>query len=245
MPVVTICSDFRTEEGEICQYFHLPSPFICHEVMGPDAWSWFFIFSFKLTFSLSFTLIKRLFSSSLLSVIRVVSFAYLRLLMLLSPILIPAYNSSSPAFLMMCLAYRSNRVTADSLVVLLSQSFLLLFLIFLYFILFFNFTILYWFCHISTTSSSIQRSICCFLTHIYVSQETGKMVWYSHLLKRFPQFVMNYIIKGFGAADKTEVDFFFFNSLAFSMIQQMLAIWSLVPLSFLNLAWSSGSPCFA
>ena len=178
MPVVTICSDFRTEEGEICQYFHLPSPVICHEVMGPDAWSWFFIFSFKLTFSLSFTLIKRLFSSSLLSVIRVVSFAYLRLLMLLSPILIPAYNSSSPAFLMMCLAYRSNRVTADSLVVLLSQSFLLLFLIF-FFILFFNFTILYWFCHISTTSSSIQRSICCFLTHIQVFQETGRMAWYS------------------------------------------------------------------
>ena len=34
---------------------------------------------------------------------------------------------------------------------------------------------------------------------------------------------------------------FFWNSLAFSMIQQMLAIWSLVPLSFLNPAWTSGS----
>ena len=37
---------------------------------------------------------------------------------------------------------------------------------------------------------------------------------------------------------------FFWNSLAFSMIQQMLAIWSLVPLSFLNPAWTSGSSWF-
>ena len=34
---------------------------------------------------------------------------------------------------------------------------------------------------------------------------------------------------------------FFWNSLAFSMIQQMLAIWSLVPLPFLKPAWTSGS----
>ena len=33
----------------------------------------------------------------------------------------------------------------------------------------------------------------------------------------------------------------FWNSLAFSMIQQMLAVWSLVPLHFLNPAWTSGS----
>ena len=37
---------------------------------------------------------------------------------------------------------------------------------------------------------------------------------------------------------------FFQNSLAFSMIQQMLAIWSLVPLPFLNPAWTSESSCF-
>ena len=37
---------------------------------------------------------------------------------------------------------------------------------------------------------------------------------------------------------------FFWNSLAFSMIQQMLAIWSLVPLPFLKPAWTSGSPWF-
>ena len=55
--------------------------------------------SFKPTFSLSsFTSIKRLFSCSLLSAIRVVSSAYLRLLMFLLAILIPACAPSSPAF---------------------------------------------------------------------------------------------------------------------------------------------------
>ena len=49
---------------------------------------------------------------------------------------------------------------------------------------------------------------CCFLTHIQVSQETGKMVWYSHLFKSFPQFVMIHTIKGFSIVDETEVDVF-------------------------------------
>ena len=62
------------------------SPSICHEVVGLDAMVFFFsTLSFKPTFSLSsFTFIKRLFSSSLLSAIRVVSSAYLRLLTFLS-----------------------------------------------------------------------------------------------------------------------------------------------------------------
>ena len=61
------------------------SPSICYEVMGPDAMILVFgMFSFKPTFSLSsFTFIKRLFSSSSLSAIRVVSSAYLRLLVFL------------------------------------------------------------------------------------------------------------------------------------------------------------------
>ena len=56
------------------------SPFICHEVMGLDAMIFiFWMLSFKPSFSLSsFTFIKRLFSSSLLSAIRVVSYAYMR-----------------------------------------------------------------------------------------------------------------------------------------------------------------------
>ena len=87
------------------------SPCICHEVMGPDAMIFvYWMLSFKSTFSLSsFTFIKRLFSSSSLSVIRVVSFAYLRLLIFLLAVLIPACASSSSAFLMMYSAYKLNK----------------------------------------------------------------------------------------------------------------------------------------
>ena len=79
------------------------SPPICHEVMGPDAMILvFWMLSFKSTFLLySFIFIKRLFNSSSLSAIRVVSFAYMRLLIFLLAILIPACASSSPAFLRM------------------------------------------------------------------------------------------------------------------------------------------------
>ena len=78
------------------------SPPICHEVMGPDAMILvFWMLSFKPAFSLSsFAFTRRLFNSSLSS-IRVVSSAYLRLLIFLPAILIPACTSSSPAFLMM------------------------------------------------------------------------------------------------------------------------------------------------
>jgi len=47
-----------------------------------------------------------------------------------------------------------------------------------------------------------------FLTCILISQEAGKVIWYSHLLKNFPQFVMIHTIKGFGIANKAEVDVF-------------------------------------
>ena len=103
------------------------SPSIWHAVMGPDTMItllFFLIFSFKPDLSLSsFTLIKRLFSSSLLSATKVVSSTYPRLLMFLLLVLIPACNSSSLAFLMMCSAYRLNKqVTAESTVILLFQS---------------------------------------------------------------------------------------------------------------------------
>ena len=56
-----------------------------------------------------FTFIKRLFSSSSRSAIRVVSSAYLRLLIFLLSIFIPSCASSSPAFLMMYSAYKLNK----------------------------------------------------------------------------------------------------------------------------------------
>ena len=76
------------------------SPFICHEVMGKDAVIFvFWMLSLKPGFSLSsLTFIKRLFSSSSLSVIKVVSSAYLRLLIFLPAILVPACASSNLAF---------------------------------------------------------------------------------------------------------------------------------------------------
>ena len=142
------------------------SPFICHEVMGPDVmilvlwmlstfvflfyfFNWritglqncvdlcqtstwishmcvyiyiyendgtrchdlvFWMLSFKPGFSLScFTFIKRLFSSSLLSALSMVSSAYLRLLIFLPAILIPACDSSNPAILMMYSAYKLSK----------------------------------------------------------------------------------------------------------------------------------------
>ena len=64
---------------------------------------------FKPAFSLScFTLIKRLFSFSSLSAIRVVSSAYVRLLIFLLAVLILAYASSTPAFCMMHSTYKLN-----------------------------------------------------------------------------------------------------------------------------------------
>ena len=54
----------------------------------------------------------------------------------------------------------------------------------------------------------MSSSNCCFLTCIQVSQEAGLVVWYSHLLKNFPQFVVIYTVKGFGIFNKAEVDGF-------------------------------------
>ena len=76
----------------------------CHDL------SFFWMLSFKPAFSLSsFTFIKRFFSSSSLSAIRLVSSSYLRLLILLLTILIPACVSSSLAFCMMYSVYKANK----------------------------------------------------------------------------------------------------------------------------------------
>ena len=86
-------------------------PSICHEMMGPNAKILvFWMLSFKPTFPLSsFTFIKRLFSSSSLSAIRVTSSPYLRLLIFLPAVLIPACASSSLAFHTMYSAYKLNK----------------------------------------------------------------------------------------------------------------------------------------
>ena len=85
-------------------------PTICHKVIGLDAMILVFgMLTFKPAFSVSsFTFIKRLFSSSL-SAIRVVSSAYLRLLIFLPAICVPACASSSPEFHMMYSAYELTK----------------------------------------------------------------------------------------------------------------------------------------
>ena len=124
------------------------TPCICHEVMGLDAMIFVFgMLSFKPTFSLSyFTLIKRLFSSSLLSVITVVSSAYLRLLIFLPEILIPGCDSSSLACHIMYSVYKLNK-QGDNIQPCRTP-----------------FPILNW---------SVVGSNCCSLTCLQISQEAG------------------------------------------------------------------------
>ena len=55
---------------------------------------------------------------------------------------------------------------------------------------------------------SMSSSICCFLTCIQISQEAGQMVWYSHLLKTSPQFIVIHMVKGFRVVNKAKVSFF-------------------------------------
>ena len=54
----------------------------------------------------------------------------------------------------------------------------------------------------------LSGSRCFFLTCIQISQEAGKVVWYSHLLKNFPQFVVIHTVKGFNVVNEAEVDVF-------------------------------------
>ena len=93
--VVTICSDFGAPQNKSFTV-SIVSPSICHEVMGLDAMILVLMLSLKPDFSLSsFIFIKRLFSFSLLFDITVVSSAYMRLLIFLLSILIPACDSSN------------------------------------------------------------------------------------------------------------------------------------------------------
>ena len=54
----------------------------------------------------------------------------------------------------------------------------------------------------------MSSSNCCFLTWIQISQESGQVVWYSHLFQNFPQFIVIHTVKGFGIVSKAEIDVF-------------------------------------
>ena len=55
---------------------------------------------------------------------------------------------------------------------------------------------------------SMSSSNCCFLTYTQISQVAGQVVWYSHLLKNFPQFIVLYTVKHFGVVSKADIDGF-------------------------------------
>ena len=110
MAAITICSDFGAQENKVCPCFHC-FPIYLPWSDGTDALIFvFWMLSFKAAFSLSsLTFIKRVLSSLSLCVLRVVSPAYLKLLIFLLAILIPACTSSSHAFLLMYSAYKLNK----------------------------------------------------------------------------------------------------------------------------------------
>ena len=147
----------------------------------------------------------------------VVSSAYLRLLLFLPAILIPACDLCSPAVRMMYSTYKLNK-QGDNI-----QPWCTPFLIF-------NQSIVP--CPVLTVAP-------CPAYRFLIRQVRWSGI---HLFKNFSQFVVIHRVKGFSIIN--EADFFFFNSLAFPMIQWMLAIWSLVPLFFLNPAFTSGSSQF-
>ena len=65
----------------------------------------------------------------------------------------------------------------------------------------------YSFLDLEPVCCSMSSSHCCFLTSILISQEAGKVVCYSFLLKVF-QFVVIHTVKGFSIVNETEVDVF-------------------------------------
>ena len=107
MAAVTICSDFVAQENKICHCFPLFPLLFAMKCWNRMTWSQFFE-CLRQPFHYSFTL-KRLFGNSLLSSMRVVSSAYLRLLIFLLAVLILAWDTSSPAFPIMYSAYKLNK----------------------------------------------------------------------------------------------------------------------------------------
>ena len=146
----------------------------------------FLMFRFKPAFFTLFHPHQRLFSSSLVSAIRVESPAYLRLLLFLPVILSPAFDSSSLIFHMMYTACKLNK-QGDNIQ---------------------TWHTTYSFTSLEPVCCSVSSSNCCFLTCIQASQEAGQVVWYSRLFKNFPQFVVIYTIKGCSVVIDAEVDVF-------------------------------------
>ena len=102
MAAVTICSDFGAQENKVCRSFHcFPNYLSWSDGTGCCDLSFFDCWVLSQLFHSPLSLSSRGSSVPLRSATRVVSSAYLKLLIFLPAILIPAYASSSPEFLMM------------------------------------------------------------------------------------------------------------------------------------------------
>ena len=90
---------------------------------------------------------------------------------------------------------------------------------------------------------SISSSICCFLISIQISQEAGKVVWYSHLFQNLPWFVVIHTVRGFSMVNEAEIGVFLELSCFFYDPKD---VGNLISGSspFLILAWTSGSSEF-
>ena len=102
---------------------------------------------------------------------------------------------------------------------------------------------MYSFSYLEPVCCSMSCSNCCFLTCIQVSQEAGQVVWYSHLLKNFPEFIVIHTVKGFGIVNNAEIDVFlelfcFFHDPA--DVGNLISGFS----AFSKPAWTSGSSQF-
>ena len=67
---------------------------------------------------------------------------------------------------------------------------------------------MYSFSYLETVCCSMSSSNCSFLTCIQVSQGLVQVVWYFHLFKNFPQFIVIHTVRGFGIVNKAEIDVF-------------------------------------
>ena len=65
---------------------------------------------------------------------------------------------------------------------------------------------MYSFPDLKAVCCSMSSSNCCFLTCMQISQEVGKVVWYSYIFKNFPQFVVIHTVKGFCIVNKAEIE---------------------------------------
>ena len=213
MAAVTICSDFGASRNKVCHCCHCLPIYLswsdgarCRDLsfLNVEFWANFFMLLFDF-YQESLHLFFAFYHKCILS-------AYLRLLIFLPAILIPAFASSSRTFCMMCSAYKLNKLNIQSWrnpCLIWNQSVVLCSVL----------TVVSW-----PAYRFLRRKV----------RRCGSPISF----KIFYSVLWSTQSKTLAQSIK---QVFFLNSFVFLMIQRMLAIWSLVPLPFLNPAWTSGS----